>query len=260
MSPVTPTQFQSDTGPFDLIGDFHGCADEAEMLLERLGYTLGMTGPVGARNYALSHPHGRKPVFLGDLVDRGPRSPDILRLVMPATKSGRAYTVMGNHDDKFRRWLDGHNVKVTHGLEETLHQFERESVAFRHEVREFLYDLPTHLLLDHGKLLVAHAGLAEKFHGVNSGAERSFALFGDVAKHRDEHGLPIRLNWACDYSGTPTVVHGHVAEPEVRVENRVWCIDTGCCFGGHLTALRWPEMELVQIPALKAYFQSPRWG
>jgi len=255
-----PSAFHHDTGPFDLIGDIHGCAGEAEVLLEKLGYRLGAQGPEGARRYDVSHPHGRKPVFLGDLVDRGPRSPDVLRLVMSMTQSGRAYTVLGNHDDKFRRWLDGQNVRVTHGIEETIEQFATEDAAFKVEVRTFLYHLPTHLILDEGRLLVAHAGLAERYHGVSSGQERSFALFGDVAKHRDEHGLPVRLNWAADYSGARTVVHGHVAEPEVREENDVLCLDTGCCFGGQLTALRWPEREIVQVKAFDHYFHSPRWA
>ncbi|MBR9824436.1 MAG: protein phosphatase [Alphaproteobacteria bacterium] len=260
MKITSPTQFQSDTGPFDLIGDIHGCGSEAEALLEALGYQLLYTGPEGARSYDVTHPEGRKPVFLGDLVDRGPRSPDVLRLVMSMVRAGRAYAVMGNHDDKFRRWLDGQAVKITHGIEESIAQFAQEDAAFRLEVRDFLYQLPSHLILDEGLLVVAHAGLAEKFHGHFSGQERAFALFGDVAKHRDQHGLPIRLNWAADYSGKPTVVHGHVAEHTVREENDVYCLDTGCCFGGHLTAMRWPERDIVQTPALAAYFHSPRWA
>lgn len=256
----SPSQFQSDTGPFDLIGDIHGCAGEAEKLLEKLGYSLGISGPEGARQYDVRHPGGRKPVFLGDLVDRGPRSPDVLRLAMSMTQSGRAYTVMGNHDDKFRRWLDGQAVRITHGIEETIEQFQRENHVFRAEVRDFLRALPTHLILDEGRLLVAHAGLIEKFQGRFTGQERAFALFGDVAKKRDKHGLPVRLNWAAEYRGARAVVHGHVAEPHVREENEVFCLDTGCCFGGHLTAMRWPEREIVQVPALQAYFHSPRWA
>lgn len=256
----SPMAFQHDTGPFDLIGDIHGCATELEALLERLGYRVEYQGIEGSRTYAISHADRRKPVFLGDLVDRGPRSPDVLRLVMGLTKAGRAHTVAGNHDDKFRRWLDGRAVKITHGIEETIEQFEREDAAFRAEVREFIHDLPTHLILDDGNLLVAHAGLTEKFQGRYCGEERAFALFGDVARERDQYGLAIRRNWAADYSGARHVVHGHVAEPDVRHENRVWCIDTGCVFGGHLTALRWPEQEIVQVPAEAAYFHSPRWA
>ncbi len=260
MNITSPSQYQSDTGPFDLIGDIHGCGGEAEALLEKLGYHLVTSGPEGARSYDVTHKQGRKPVFLGDLVDRGPRSPDVLRLVMSMTKAGRAYTVMGNHDDKFRRWLDGQAVKVTHGIEETIAQFAHEDAAFKQEVRDFLYHLPSHLILDEGRLLVAHAGLAEKFHGRFSGQERAFALFGDVAKHRDEYGLPIRLNWAAEYSGSRTVVHGHVAGHDVREENDVFCLDTGCCFGGDLTALRWPEREIEKVKAFDAYFHSPRWA
>lgn len=259
MTSLTPHSYREDTGPFDLIGDIHGCAGETELLLEKLGYRVEYQGPAGSRSYDVSHPKGRKPVFLGDLVDRGPRSPDVMRLVMGMVRRGEAYAVVGNHDDKFRRWLEGRNVHLSHGIEETIEQFEQEDAAFKSEVRDFIRAMPTHLILDRGDLLVAHAGLAEKFHGRFTGEERSFAMFGDVAKHRDQHGLPVRLNWAADYSGTRTVVHGHVAEPEVRELNNVYCIDTGCCFGGRLTALTWPERKLVQVEAREAYFHSPRW-
>ena len=260
MADISPNRFRNDCGPFDLIGDIHGCAGETEILLEKLGYRVGSQGPEGRRSYDISHPHGRKPVFLGDMVDRGPRSPDVMRLVMGMVKRGDALAVVGNHDDKFRRWLDGKTVRMTHGIEETAEQFEQENAAFKAECRAFIRGLPTHLILDEGDLLVAHAGLAEKFHGRFSGEERSFAMFGDVAKQRDQYGLPVRLNWAAEYSGKRTVVHGHVAEPDVRELNNVYCIDTGCCFGGHLTAMRWPERELVQVQAKEAYFHEPRWA
>ena len=259
LSPLPPDTHFDDLGPFDLIGDVHGCAGELEILLETLGYQLETDGPEGHRQYDITHPQGRKPVLLGDLVDRGPRSPDVLRLAMHLVDTGRGHAVVGNHDDKFRRWLMGHSVVLSHGIERTIEQFSRQTREFRDEVHDFLHLLPDHLVLDRGRLVVAHAGLHAHMHGETGKKVRSFAMFGETTGERDQHGLPIRLDWARNYSGPATVVHGHVAEPDVRERNTVLCIDTGCCFGGHLTALTWPERQLVQVPAHKEWFNSPRW-
>ena len=255
-----PDAFIDDEGPFDIIGDVHGCAGELEHLLEALGYGLDERGPTGHRYYRVTPPDGRKVVFLGDLVDRGPRTQDVLRLVMSMHAEGDAYCVAGNHDDKNRRWMNGNPVDITHGLEDTLAQASVQPEGFRHHVREFLEDLPAHLILDRGRLVVAHAGLREELHGATSREARAFALFGARTGERDEHGYPVRGNWAKDYSGPATVVHGHVAAPEVRQQNNVICIDTGCVYGGHLTAYRWPEREQVQVEAHKRHYRSKKWG
>ncbi len=258
-NPTAPDRFIDDSGPFDLIGDVHGCAGELERLLHRLGYEVRYEGVAGSRDYRIRHPEGRKAVLLGDLVDRGPRTPDVMRLAMHLVETGAGYCVVGNHDDKFRRWLAGRDVKVSHGLDATIAQFRRESDDFRRQVAAFIDSLPHHLLLDGGELVVAHAGVHADMHGEDTTRVRAFAMFGEVTGERDLHGLPIRRNWARKYSGTATVVHGHVAEPEVREHNNVVCVDTGCVFGGHLTALRWPERDLVQVPAEQAWYASPRW-
>jgi protein phosphatase len=258
--PPAPDAFHGDTGPFDLIGDVHGCAGELETLLQQLGYRLDMDGPAGRREYEIEHPEGRKPVLLGDLVDRGPRTPDVMRLAMHLVGSGRGYCVVGNHDDKFRRWLAGRKVAISHGIQTTIEQFENEPDAFHGEVARFIDALPSHLVLDRGALVVAHAGVHADMHGEESSRVRAFAMYGEVTGERDRHGLPVRRDWARRYSGEATVVHGHVAEPEIRERNNVVCVDTGCVFGGHLTAMRWPEREIVQVPAEQTWFSSPRWG
>ena len=260
VSPPAPDRFRHDTGPFDLIGDVHGCAGELERLLHRLGYDVRYDGVAGSRDYRIAHPEGRKPVLLGDLVDRGPRTPDVIRLAMHLVETGRGYCVVGNHDDKFRRWLAGRDVKISHGIEATIDQFRQESEAFRRQAADFIDGLPHHLLLDGGDLVVAHAGVHADMHGEETSRVRAFAMFGEVTGERDRHGLPIRRDWSRNYTGNATVVHGHVAEPHVRERNNVMCIDTGCVFGGHLTALRWPEREIVQVEAEQAWFESPRWG
>ncbi|MGW7659589.1 polynucleotide kinase-phosphatase [Streptomyces sp. NPDC054756] len=234
------------TGPFDIIGDVHGCASELDALLGKLGYVDGV------------HPEGRTAVFVGDLVDRGPDSPGVLRRVMGMVKSGRALCVPGNHENKYGRFLKGRNVQHTHGLAETIAQMEGESEEFRAEVREFIDGLVSHYVLDGGRLVVCHAGLPEKYHGRTSGRVRSHALYGDTTGETDEFGLPVRYPWAEDYRGRAAVVYGHTPVPEATWLNNTICLDTGAVFGGKLTALRWPERELVDVPAEQVWYEPAR--
>jgi len=244
----------TETGPFDIVGDLHGCFDELEQLLSKLGYKVQ---PIG-RDFTLTEPSGRKLIFLGDLVDRGPRIPDVLRLVMSAVESEQAYCVPGNHDVKLLRKLHGKNVKLTHGIVDTLEQLEREPPEFYREIMRFLESLVSHYVFDGGNLVVAHAGMKEELQGQPTRAAAAFALFGETTGETDEFGLPIRHNWGADYRGTAMVVYGHtpVAEPEWL--NRTINIDTGCVFGGRLTALRYPEKELVSVPAHRTYYESAK--
>jgi protein phosphatase len=239
-------------GPFDIIGDIHGCFDELSALLQKLGYQIGDRDT----NFALTPPDGRKAFFVGDLVDRGPRIPDVLRLVMNAVAAGTGLCVPGNHDIKLLRHLKGRNVQLTHGLADSITQLENETPEFKQQVAGFIDDLVSHYVLDDGNLVVAHAGLKEEMQGRGSGKVRDFALYGETTGETDEFGLPVRYNWAADYRGKATVVYGHtpVAEPEWL--NRTINIDTGCVFGGNLTALRYPEKELVSVPAVCTYYES----
>ncbi|MDQ0845761.1 polynucleotide kinase-phosphatase [Streptomyces sp. V1I6] len=234
------------TGPFDIIGDIHGCSSELETLLGKLGYVDG------------AHPEGRTAVFVGDLVDRGPDSPGVLRRVMAMVAAGNALCVPGNHENKLGRWLKGRNVQHTHGLAETIEQLEKEDDAFREQVREFIDGLVSHYVLDEGKLVVCHAGLPEKYHGRTSGRVRSHALYGDTTGETDEFGLPVRYPWAEDYRGRAAVVYGHTPVPNTSWINNTICLDTGAVFGGRMTALRWPERELVDVPAEKVWYEPVR--
>ncbi|MFI6435710.1 polynucleotide kinase-phosphatase [Streptomyces sp. NPDC050759] len=234
------------TGPFDIVGDIHGCASELESLLGKLGYTDGV------------HPEGRTAVFVGDLVDRGPDSPGVLRRVMSMVKSGNALCVPGNHENKYGRYLKGRKVQHTHGLAETIEQMESVSDEFRAEVREFIDGLVSHYVLDGGRLVVCHAGLPEKYHGRTSGRVRSHALYGDTTGETDEFGLPVRYPWAEDYRGRAAVVYGHTPVPEATWLNNTICLDTGAVFGGKLTALRWPERELVDVPAELVWYEPTK--
>ncbi|MET3805744.1 protein phosphatase [Nakamurella sp. UYEF19] len=250
------TDFRDVTGPFDIIGDIHGCRGELESLLTSLAYRIVRDDrgrPVDA-----AHPDGRTAVFVGDLVDRGPDSPGVLRLAMGMVAAGHARAVPGNHENKLIKALRGRQVQVSHGLAETLAQLAEEPPEFRKEVEVFCDSLVSHLVLDGGRLVVAHAGVKESYQGRASGRVRSFALYGDTTGETDEFGLPVRLPWANDYRGRAMVVYGHTPTPEVQWVNNTLCLDTGCVFGGKLTALRYPEKEIVEVPAEREWYAPAR--
>ncbi len=251
------TNKKHDAGPFDIIGDIHGCFDEMCELLRSLGYLL-KEDPADPLKFSASHPEGRRALFVGDLVDRGPKTPDVLRLVMNMVGSGNALCVAGNHDVKLMRKLLGKNVSMTHGLAESWEQLESESDEFKQQALKFLDSLISHYVFDEGKLVVSHAGLKEAFQGRSSGRVREFCLYGESTGETDEYGLPVRYNWAADYRGSAMVVYGHTPVPSAEWLNNTICIDTGCVFGGSMTALRYPEKELLSVPAKQMYYHPIR--
>jgi protein phosphatase len=242
---------KSERGPFDIIGDVHGCCDELETLLQQLGY---------ARNgdWGWTHPERRKAIFVGDLVDRGPRIADTLKTVMAMSQAGSALCVPGNHDIKLKRKLEGRDVTISHGLDRTLAELEQQPPEFRTAVQQFIDGLVSHYVFDAGRLVVAHAGMKEEMQGRGSARVRDFALFGETTGETDEFGLPVRYNWASEYRGRAAVVYGHTPVPEPEWLNGTINIDTGCVYGGRLTALRWPEKSLVSVPARATYATSAR--
>jgi len=238
---------REESGPFDIIGDVHGCYDELCALLEKMSYA------VDKKNHAAAPPAGRKAVFLGDLCDRGPKNAEVLRLVMGMVEKGQALCVPGNHDAKLLRYLRTGKGSLTHGLDVTVERLQAESPEFRNRVCAFIDSLVSHYVLDGGRLIVAHAGLKEKLQGRSSGRVRGFCLYGETTGETDEFGLPVRINWAEEYRGKALVVYGHTPATEAQKLNNTVCIDTGCVFGGRLTAYRYPEGELAQVPAAREY-------
>ena len=242
---------KEERGPFDIIGDVHGCFDELTELLDKLGYEPGEDG-------IYRHACGRRAVFVGDLCDRGPKNVDVLRLVMGMVRGGTAFCVPGNHDDKLRRYLNHGKVQISHGLENTIQELECEKEGFLEEVRTFLENLVSHYIFDGGRLVVSHAGIREEYIGRVSGKIRAFCLYGDTTGETDDSGFPVRRNWAADYRGEATIVYGHTPWKEVQAVNRTYCVDTGCVFGGKLTCIRYPEMEVVSTAAHRQYYEGSR--
>ena len=243
---------REETGPFDIIGDIHGCYDELCALLSQMGYVVDKESCIA------TPPENRKAVFLGDLCDRGPKNVEVLRLVMSMVEAGNALCVPGNHDAKLLKYLRTGKATLTHGLDITVEQLEAETEEFRNKVATFIDGLISHYVLDDGKLVVAHAGLKEKFQGRGSGRVRQFCLYGETTGETDEFGLLVRLNWAEEYRGKALAVYGHTPSVEVQSLNNTVCVDTGCVFGGKLTAYRYPEGEMAQVPAERQYYKPAK--
>ena len=243
-------------GPFDIIGDVHGCLPELRRMLEKLNYEV--TEPAGPDTvYQVTPPEGRTAIFVGDLVDRGPDSAGVLRLVQAMANSGAALVVPGNHDWKLARALRGRPVERKHGLAETMTQMENLTEEERTAMATFIQGLPSHYVLDNGRLVVAHAGLKEELQNRSSSDVRDFSLYGETTGETDADGLPVRLDWAQEYRGSTAVVYGHTPVQKTEWVNETLCIDTGCAFGGRLTALQWPERNVIDVPAARTYAQPP---
>lgn len=239
-------------GPFDIIGDIHGCCDELELLLEKLGYNR--------TNNAYSHPAGRLAVFTGDLGDRGPRCLDSIELVLDMVSAGSALYVPGNHCRKLHAYFQGRKIKISHGLEKTLQELESADKARRDRIAgrflEIYERAAPYLILDSGRLVVSHAGIKEHMIGRLSERIRRFCLFGDITGATDSDGFPVRRDWASAYRGQSLVVYGHTPVSRAEFRNNTIDIDQGCVLGGKLTALRYPEMDIVQVDALDVYYSE----
>lgn len=240
-----PVDLRRDHGPFDIIGDIHGCALELLLLLVLLGHAIRDDDGFEL----VRHPDGRRVILLGDLTDRGPDNLRSLEIAHELQTRFGALLVLGNHDEKLRKWLGGANVRVAAGLAMTIAELEVLPEDERRRMGEWLGGLETHYVLDGGRLVVAHAGLAEEHHGRTTNGAHSFGLYGKPTGGVDDDGMPLAEDWALDYSGSATVVHGHVVYPEVRQINNVVAIDTGCVFGNKLTAYRWPERTFMEVKA-----------
>lgn len=248
-----PSDRRDLAGPFDIIGDVHGVAEEFTELLDKLGYVDPSTGTLRR------HPDGRTPVLLGDLTDRGPENKRSLEIARRLGELG-GLVILGNHDHKLMRWLQGRDVRVAAGLAATIRELEDTTPEWRAGVAAWLASLQTHLVLDRGRLVVAHAGLAEEYHGRHTSGAQSFALYGKTVPGGglDDDGFPLAEDWAMTYAGEATVVHGHVVHAEPRIVGNVVAIDTGAVFGGTLTAYRWPERDFIQVAAKRVYFAASR--
>jgi len=242
-------------GPFDLIGDVHGCRVELESILEKLGY-------VDANGQGRTHPDGRTVVFLGDIVDRGLEVPAVIRVVSELLRSGSALFVPGNHDERLAAYLMGEELTPAYGMEYSVEQLERMDAKEREETIERFLELylgaPPYLWLDDGKLVAVHGGLEQDMIGGFDARIWHMCLQGKVAEDTSGLGVPRRIDWAQDYRGDALVVYAHTPVPDAVFVNNTINLDQGCVFGATLSALRYPELEVVHVDAAQPYYLPGR--
>ncbi|MED3572361.1 bis(5'-nucleosyl)-tetraphosphatase PrpE [Cytobacillus praedii] len=230
----------------DIIGDIHGCYKEFKELTMKLGYDWNSDGiPINT--------NGRKLAFVGDLTDRGPNSLKVAETVSALVKNSLGFYVPGNHCNKLYRFFLGNKVQHTHGLETTVAEYEALDKNKKKEIRgNFIHlyeNSPLHMILDNGKLVIAHAGIREDLIGKPTNKVKTFVLYGDITGEKHPDGSPVRRDWAKQYKGDAVIVYGHTPVKEARIVNNTYNIDTGAVFGNKLTALKYPEMEIVSVPS-----------
>lgn len=231
---------------FDIIGDIHGCFEELQHLISKLGYKKSNDGSV-------THRDKRTLVFLGDLTDRGPNSVAVIQFVYSLVNQKKAYYTPGNHCDKLYRYFIGRNVQIKHGLETTVNELnalrDKDYETIREQFMTLFEQAPLYLVFDQGKLIVAHAGMKRKWIGKKNGEIKTFVLYGDITGEKEKDGRPIRRDWAKNEKGDSWIVYGHTPTLSPRMINNTINIDTGCVFGGQLTAFRYPELTTVSVPS-----------
>jgi protein phosphatase len=237
----------------DIIGDIHGCFTEFQKLTSKLGYQWDNGIPI--------HPENRILGFVGDLTDRGPESLKVIEIVWQLViKEKLAYYTPGNHCNKLYRFFQGNKVQVTHGLETTAAEYEslykNEQQSIRKKFIQLYETAPLYLVLEQQKLIIAHAGIKQEYIGQTNGKVKQFVLYGDITGKKNPDGTPVRRDWAKVYNGDACIVYGHTPVKEPRIIHNTYNIDTGAVFGGMLTALRYPEMELVSVPSTMPYIQD----
>jgi protein phosphatase len=234
---------------FDIISDIHGCYDEMKTLTKHLGYNWQSGVPI--------HPMGRKLVFPGDITDRGKDSVAVVTTVSKLVTNNQAFYCPGNHCNKLYRYLIGRNVQETHGLETTIGELDalskKERIKLSNTFISLYENAPLYLSLDDGELIAAHAGIPEKYIGQVGKKVKTFVLYGDITGESHPNGMPIRKDWARDYEGSALIVYGHTPVLEPRWVNHTVNIDTGCVFGGKLTALSYPELKTTSVESSMPY-------
>lgn len=229
----------------DVIGDIHGCFQEFHELTIKLGYDWEQGFP--------THQEKRKLAFVGDLTDRGPQSLKVIEIVFLLVQKDLAYYVPGNHCNKLYRYFQGNKVQVKHGLETTVAEFEALNKKEQQKVRKSFIHLyenaPLYHVLDEGKLIIAHAGISEELIGKQNSRVKTFVLYGDITGEKHADGSPVRKDWALDYKGNSYIVYGHTPVKDVRQVGHTYNIDTGAVFGGKLSSIRYPELEIQSVPS-----------
>jgi len=229
----------------DIIGDVHGSYPELLSLLEKLGYQLVFKNKAGLPKLAsVLCPKGRRLVFVGDLINRGPSSILVLNLVMQLVARNVAVAVKGNHEMELLQALR-HRGK-SFKCHQTVKQLKKQTPGFQKKVLNFIKAMPWKY--ETKELIVVHAAFRS---GCAPAMTRRAAVFGDTRRSRNTSVRNDR--WVQEYKGTKTIVHGHIPMNSVafrRSGKGAWVVgvDTDCSRGNELSALRFPQLLVVSVP------------
>lgn len=239
-----------------LIGDVHGCITELDELLEKLAYEQNTD----------------RLIFVGDLVDRGPDSAGVVRRAQELN----AECVLGNHEEKYIRWRKW-EAKIKSG------EASKNPMSFgaaKRLIQESLSDadltwlsaLPRTLRVgEHGgrNYVAVHGGLEPKYTFDKQGKNVIRVRFCDVdtgyfkGSQYIGHQPDNTRYWSELWTGPESVFYGHAVWEKVpRFDDHgdyvCWGLDTGCCFGGHLTAAILDpgstDVSFASVPAHETYY------
>ena len=211
-----------------VIGDVHGCAEEFEALLLALKLKL------------------KDRVFqVGDLVNRGPDSHRTIELA----KEYNVSCVLGNHEIRLLKAKKQNSVEGLRKYDlSTMDQLTKTDW-------KFLKKMPPYIHKPKRKTVIVHAGFMPKpvWHKQDIYTITQIQVIDADGNAAKRDAAPDAPSWADHWQGAPFVVYGHTARPEVYKRPGSIGIDTGCVFGGHLTAFTLEDQSIIQIPAKKKY-------
>lgn len=232
-----------------IVGDVHGCSAELRTLLDRVGYVRGSDTLV----------------FVGDLVARGPDSLGVLDVV----RESGGIIVRGNHEDRLLAWRHAMLARARgeFALAPDLGRLHNEVAhSLRTEDWELLESTPVTHFLESNQTLVVHAGLVPGIPLEQQDPRIMMRIrsVGDRGEARDHGGA---TPWGARYMGPPHVVFGHAASLDAQLHPFATGIDTGCVYGGYLTAMVLEEGQvpppvaermsvLISVPARRRYFDG----
>lgn len=215
------------------IGDVHGCADEFEELL-----------------LALDIKPGDRVIQLGDLVNRGPDSCRVIKLA----REYNVEAILGNHE---LRLLEALRTGKSGLLKDydlpTMKALSRKDWAYLEELPKYRFDADLNTIFVHGGFLPSKPWQTQSAETITS--IQVISSKGKAAKRSDAPDAPF---WADTWCGEPFVVYGHTPRPNTYERKGSIGIDTGCVYGGHLTAYIVEDGSMVQVKAAKPYAYSKR--
>lgn len=213
------------------IGDVHGCADEFEELLTKLKLK----------------PEDRL-IQVGDLVNRGPDSHRVIELA----RKYQVEAIIGNHELRLLTARKKNKPSLLNQYDQTtVEQLTADDWEYLKAMPKFLYDAQIDTVIVHGGFLpnkpwqTQSSDLITKIQVIDKK--------GKAAKRSD---TPEAAPWADSWGGSPFVVYGHTPRPRVFERKGSIGIDTGCVYGGHLTAYIIEDKSLVQVRAHNTYAHS----